>query len=468
MNKPFTIQIIGGGVSSLLICQQLLSITNFSCIIQIIHSNLNFPKGTAYSPLSDRLLLNVPAGKMTLLLDEPMHFVEWLKLNNYYNEHQNNMKEVFVSRAIYGKYIDFVWNIISKNAVDSKHSITRINDKVIAIKNINTFEYECVTNKNSYVSNAIILATGNEAPRNPFVSNMNYVHSTRYYQNPWCVQINTLNPDNQLPIVILGTGLSMVDTVLELNHYFPSTKIYALSRKGYSILAHNLTQNSNRNEVDFEINESNSLLDLLSNVNKYRKNAIKNGSGIDQLFQSIRSKTNHIWLSLTDNEKKQFYNRLRHMWGVARHRVPNQSYDQIQRLRQLNLLEIVPVKLLSINENENGLTVEFTNGNNQNKSSIDCSFVINCTGPESDILKMDNELLINLHKEGLIQNDPLHLGALADEETLEFLSRNGQRQTNFFGIGNILRGTFWESTALEELRIQANQIKQSLLKNRLS
>lgn len=465
MNNSFSILIVGGGVSSLLVCQQILSIKNLSCKIQIVHSNVNFPKGTAYSPISDRMLLNVPAGKMSLMQDNPNHFVEWLKNNVFDQINYDQLEKEFVPRSIYGKYIDFVWEELIQIALETNHSIECILDTIEKVKRINDTEYRSYTKNETYLSNAVILATGNELPRNPMVNNMNYIHSKRYFHNPWNVQIDSLNPEKQYPLVILGTGLTMVDTVLELNYHFPRTKIYALSRKGYSIMAHNTSAPSNEELKLPIINNMDSLLQIVSKINKYRKVAAKNGFGIDQLFLSIRLNTNAIWASLTSIEKKVFYERLRHMWGVARHRVPIQSFLKIQKLRKVNQLEILPVTITSIIDHQDYLTIEYIESKSKTIETVDCSFIINCTGPESDIFKMDNPLITNLEKDGLIKNDSLNLGVLADSNTLELFSVEGKKQDNLFGIGNLLRGTFWESTALEELKIQAKKIKTAISKN---
>ena len=43
----------------------------------------------------------------------------------------------------------------------------------------------------------------------------------------------------------------------------------------------------------------------------------------------FKSNTQKIWESFSVSEKKVFMSRLRHHWGVARHRIPFISYDFI-------------------------------------------------------------------------------------------------------------------------------------------
>ena len=142
MNNPFSILIVGGGVSSLLACQQLFTIKNFSCSIRIIHSNSNFPKGIAYSPKSDRLLLNVPAGKMSLKLDEPNHFVEWLSKQEDISLEISQLSEEFVPRLVYGNYIEFVWENLLQQVDKSIHTLEIICDEVVGLTKNNSSEYQ--------------------------------------------------------------------------------------------------------------------------------------------------------------------------------------------------------------------------------------------------------------------------------------------------------------------------------------
>jgi uncharacterized NAD(P)/FAD-binding protein YdhS len=61
-----------------------------------------------------------------------------------------------------------------------------------------------------------------------------------------------------------------------------------------------------------------------------------------------------LWKGLTDKEKELFMSRFRHLWGVARHRIPLQLHDRIQNLRiegKLNIRSGKIIDIISLGEN---------------------------------------------------------------------------------------------------------------------
>src|SRR6201981_3573011 len=104
MTKPTepsrTIAIIGGGVSGALTAFQLIKHKTPARVI-LIDQRPDFGLGLAYSTPSLRHLLNVPAGKISALPDQPDHFLHWLRKNH----DPAATEKTFAPRAIFGKYI---------------------------------------------------------------------------------------------------------------------------------------------------------------------------------------------------------------------------------------------------------------------------------------------------------------------------------------------------------------------------
>src|SRR6201994_1763531 len=73
-----TIAIIGGGVSGTLTAFHLVRQGTPARVI-LIDQRPDFGLGLAYSTPSLRHLLNVPAGKISALPDEPDQFLNWLR-----------------------------------------------------------------------------------------------------------------------------------------------------------------------------------------------------------------------------------------------------------------------------------------------------------------------------------------------------------------------------------------------------
>jgi uncharacterized NAD(P)/FAD-binding protein YdhS len=80
--------------------------------------------------------------------------------------------------------------------------------------------------------------------------------------------------------------------------------------------------------------------------------------------------------------------------------------------------------------------------------------IINCTGPQGDLLRSEEPLLKQLQESGLIRPDELHIGIDVDAQC-RVVRRNGQSHDQLFAIGPMTRGAFWEMVAVPDLRQQA-------------
>src|SRR6202161_89030 len=95
-----TIAIIGGGISGTLTALHLVRQGTPARVI-LIDGRPGFGLGLAYSAPSFRHLLNVPAGKISALPDQPDHFLNWLPENH----DPTATEKTFAPRAVFGRYI---------------------------------------------------------------------------------------------------------------------------------------------------------------------------------------------------------------------------------------------------------------------------------------------------------------------------------------------------------------------------
>src|ERR1700743_3750250 len=95
-----TIAIVGGGVSGTLTAFHLVRQGTPAAFV-LIDKRSDFGLGLAYSTPSLRHLLNVPAGKISALPDQPDHFLNWLRKNH----DPTATEKTFAPRAIFGRYI---------------------------------------------------------------------------------------------------------------------------------------------------------------------------------------------------------------------------------------------------------------------------------------------------------------------------------------------------------------------------
>ena len=456
------IGIIGNGFSGLMVARHLIDLGDTSLSISIFEKQHPPGRGIAYSPQSEKVLLNVVAAKMSAFPDKPTHFVEWLsKQTQFLNDDLNLLANSFVSRALYGDYLQGLWIDIKQTAQTKKIHLElfqlEITDLIYSESNIyiQSFNDEFKVDK-------VILATGNQLPGNPKELAGDSMLSNRYFQNPWNYKLDSI--DTQKPIFIIGNGLTMVDTVIQLREQNRSNKIISLSPHGFHILPH---RNFTYTLPDWvsELSQQPTLLELVSAINKQLKSLNKHGISAEPLIDSIRPHTQRFWRGFSQYEKKRFMRHFRHLWGLARHRLPFVTYDIIQKERINGSLSIISGNIISAQPAENGIEIIYFDKTIKQNQTILAEALINCTGPESDITKTNSSLLQNCLKKGYIQQDDLKLGVSANINTFKTINAAGKEYGKLFAIGSLLRGELWESTAVNELRSQAKNLAAAILIN---
>ena len=119
--------------------------------------------------------------------------------------------------------------------------------------------------------------------------------------------------------------------------------------------------------------------------------------------------------------------------------------------------------MLNIEENGKEVLVTFYDKKNHSEAQIKVSRVINCTGPETDLELVEKSFLKSALNKGQLTQDSLKLGIKADVKTFQMIDKSGNKHTNLYTLGSNLKGELWESTAVPELRGQAESLAIQLL-----
>jgi uncharacterized NAD(P)/FAD-binding protein YdhS len=92
------------------------------------------------------------------------------------------------------------------------------------------------------------------------------------------------------------------------------------------------------------------------------------------------------------------------------------------------------------------------------------SYVVNCTGPECNYHKLKDPLVMQLFLRGLITPDPLFLGIEVGPDGSVY-NVYGERVPNLYTLGSLQKGRLLETTAVPELRVQAEALAQRLCRD---
>jgi uncharacterized NAD(P)/FAD-binding protein YdhS len=461
------IGIIGGGFTGTMTAVQLIDKSTEPCEIILINERETLNKGIAYNPYSDKHLLNVIAGKMSAYPDKSEHFLEWVMQKDEFKTNDKTLiANSFLPRQIYGEYLCNIWEEAEKRAESKQIQITVIDSFVVDLDVSEEVISLWLDNNQKLNVDDCVIATGNHIPRNPRIKNMDFYNSPNYFQNPWKVE-SVKDTNENLPVLIIGNGLTMVDTVLGLLEQGFKGEIYSISPNGFNILPHRHNGLKYSKLIE-ELRDDMSIYELVKLINKHIKTVREYGVSAEPIIDSLRPQTQRIWKSFSEQERELFMSRLRHLWGVARHRIPLHSHDKIQQLRIDGKLHINSGKIIDIVESTESITVQYFDKKENELKVINVSRIVNCTGPETDLMNLEKSFLKNCLLKGILTQDNLKLGIKANTETFQITNSYGKPHTNLYTIGSNLKGELWESTAVNELRGQAEKLAEKLKAQQLT
>jgi uncharacterized NAD(P)/FAD-binding protein YdhS len=441
--SPRTVAIIGGGISGVLTAYHLIQREPQARVI-VIDPRLQFGLGLAYSTPSLCHLLNVAAGKISALRNDPDHFLNWLRAN--YDREATPM--TFAQRAVFGRYI--------QSLLAGVEGIEQVCASVVNYRPTNGGAILSLNNGCELLADYVVLATGNFDPDTlPGISEATKA-SGAYCHNAWIPgTYEGLNVD--APVTLIGTGLTTVDVLLRLRELGHRGTITAISRHGRLPNRH-----APYTPIGATAIQEGTPATCVAYLRALRE-AIRNGAEWRAAIDSLRATTNDLWLALPLKEQQRFRRHLQCRWGVVRHRMAPQIAAIVETELEACTFIIREGHLARVESINAGawVTIRTANGT----EGCAAARVINCTGPNMTYRRVGSPLLDSLFAQGLVSAGPLgggfrcsRMGAMIDVD--------GQESNSLFNIGQGRLGTLLESIAVPEIREQAVELA-SLLAERL-
>jgi uncharacterized NAD(P)/FAD-binding protein YdhS len=268
-------------------------------------------------------------------------------------------------------------------------------------------------------------------------------------------------------VLLIGTGLTAIDVILALRAQGHAGIIHAISRRGLLPQAHAACTPWKLSEdlfstFDFRLStfDSRSPVDsplaLLKWLRQEIQRAEKAGNNWRAVIDALRPHTARIWHGWPEAEKRRFLRHARAYWEVHRHRAAPQIASAIDQLRQTGLLQIHRGRIIEMSESRSSVRVRWR-GQHRAEWELEVSRVINCTGPDCDFARIDQPLIAQLRDAGLIVPDRLRLGIETDENG-RVLDKAGAVVEGLLAVGPLRKARLWESTAMPEIRVQAEGV----------
>ncbi len=448
------IGIIGAGFTGTLLAAHLIRLCRVPTRVLLFDRSGRFGPGIAYRTDDPDHLLNVRAANMSAFPDRPDHFLAWL---DPFDPGAGATRQAFATRGQYGRYLEDVLETARREAppfLQFELITTEISDL-----EPNAAGHRLIGADGSvHPVDEVVLCLGNFPPRPPVIAHPFFFDDPAHFvSDPWnSAAIEAIAPDR--PVLILGSGLTMVDVVMTLTRRGHRAPVAVLSRHGLLPTVHRATPPW----PDFIANHQppETVPALFALVRSEVRRASRSGRDWRSVIDSLRPHLPTLWRAFSYQEKRRFLRHLRPLWSIHRHRMAPEIAQILNRLRENGRLRVVTGRLLDLERSGNDTAASIQVRGLDTPVRLPTDVVINATGFATDITKVPDGLIRNLLGRGLVRPDPLGIG-LDVLDDCSLIDRARQSVPGLYALGPLTRGAWWE-LAVPELRNQAAQFAGQL------
>ncbi|NMZ37799.1 FAD/NAD(P)-binding protein [Pseudomonas proteolytica] len=447
--------IIGGGLSGTMLAVQLLRLPGTRQIL-VIEPRTELGRGEAYSAVELGHTLNGNAARMSVDPDNADDLTQWLTdyiaAGGWPESDQQHVpvSELFPPRGIFGLYAQ---QRLAEARAGSASTLEHVRAEVVDLQVAPGGVLLTLDDGQQLQGAQAVLATGMfPAARTPQTQSSGLNAAA---VDPWDVRgMTQLDPHST--VLIIGSGLTMVDAVVSLEQAGHRGPIEIFSRHG--LLPHVRRQPPTWPDFLAEDHSLRSPLQLLREVRRQCQGAQALGIDWQAPLDTVRAHIGRLWSQASERQKRQFVRHVRPWWESHHHRSPPLSAELVARLHKQGRLRIQAASFQGLEPTLNGeVALRLRRRGEQHTTQVSGAALINSSGIEYDWRRVARPLPQQLLARGLIQPGPLALGIAADASGA-VLDAQGVASERLFAMGPPLRGMWWESTAVTDVAIQAKAL----------
>ena len=444
------VAIIGGGASGTLTAVHLLrAAAGQHCPLRIvlIDRHGRHGLGRAYATSHPDHLLNAPAARMSALDGQPDHLTRWAAAAGLAGQE-------FLPRHAYGRYLCDLLASAERQAQPLAR-VADITGEVVAIRpGPEGRPLRLALAGDCLDADLAVLATGHPPPRPP----LELPDSPRCVPDPWAPGALAAVRDGG-PVVVLGTGLTMLDVATAVTSGRSRTAVRAVSRHGLLPQVHRGMPAPGSETIWLPVLSDSGPVRLADLLWQVRTAMTSRPQHWQDVLDALRPHLPGLWQRLPVADQRLFLRHVARYWEIHRHRMPPATAQHLTRLRSTGRLTVHRGRVTAVTEragqlrvrvDQTGTTTELTTG-----------WLVNATGPGADLTATTDPLLRDLLDRGLARPDPHRLGLDADPAGA-VLDAAGTPSRTLFTLGPTLRGLRYETTAIPEIRDQAAALATQL------
>ena len=459
MNSPTrTIVIVGGGFSGTVVAVNLLRHRNWGPgRVVLVERTPRIARGTAYADRGHKYLLNVPASRMSANSAEPADFLAFAR-----QRVPDATADDFLPRALYGEYLESAL-LTAELSAPPDIRLERIQGEVCAMDRIaGTGAHRLhLSDGRQLIADDVVLALGNPVPSSPKALEP-ILGSRRYAESPWETP-KSCRPGET--VVIVGTGLTMADVATaSIDWANGDLTVHAISRHGLLPQSQSVPgQSSSTTDDDSATLLREASFSARRLVRAVRGLARSHSTGDwREVITLVRGIAPMLWKRLPMPERRRFLRHVRAYWEVHRHRLPQHTLAQLDRLRADGKLHIHAGRITDAVKKGDKIHITWKPRGADEPTTLIVDRVINCTGPDYNPHRSRDPLVHSLLAQRIATADELSLGIRTGGNG-GLLDARGRENENVYYVGPHLRADHWEATAAQELRLHAERVASHLV-----
>jgi uncharacterized NAD(P)/FAD-binding protein YdhS len=448
------IAIVGGGAAGSVAASHLLREPreHGGLELELIDREGSFGPGVAYRTEDPLHLLNVPAVRMGAVAGHPEHFHGWLLDNGH-----QVAEESFMPRGLYGTYLRDL--LERAEAAAPEVPVRRRSGEVVAIAERPSANGNgngagaggvvlTLADGSSVEADRALLAPGPLSGGDPIPIPTELRQRGHYIADPWAPgALDRARGERE--VLIVGTGLTMVDVALSLCGGERGPRVQAVSRHGLVPKRHRRDLTRLRR---FPLpTASGELAPVMAAILGQIGRVAQQGDDWRDVIDSMRPVTPALWRALKTEEKRRFLHELQRLWDVHRFRMAPAVADRLEELQAAGRVCCGAASIVSLEPHGDGVRVSLRTLGSHELDVLDVGAIVNCTGAGCDLRRDAPPLLRSLLDAGAARPDELGLGLDVDDDGA-LLDADGRASGRIYAIGSLRKGVEWEAIGITEIR----------------
>ncbi|WP_237478470.1 FAD/NAD(P)-binding protein [Lichenibacterium dinghuense] len=403
--------------------------------IDVVEPAAALGRGAAYGTADPEHRINVPSHRMSLLPEEPDHLTRWLFAQGHLPDAGSTAApgEHYVPRALFGAYAAETLAEAAR-AAGPRAALRHRRARASSVSPRGAGWRVTLDDGRSLDAEAVAVCTGHPAPVPPCpVSEAARAHPG-YVPDPWRAQaFGRLPPEGT--VLIVGTGLTMLDAVATLHRTGHRGSVLAVSRRGLLPRPQGAFPDGFDPFADAPLPRT--AVELLR-VLRGGIARLSPDHGWQEVADAFRARLTPMWRALPAAEQRRVARRLLPYWEVHRFRAAPQPSMLVERWRAEGRLAIARAAVTGIDAEGGRLAAEL---GGTGRRLFDAAVI--CTGPAAAVRA--DPLLRGLVEAGLARPDGVGAGVAVDPEG-RLLDGRGAASDTLRAFGPITRGSFGEMT----------------------